>query len=165
MAHHYYKNHKSVVELLTTRYGFTYTGIGDNYEECFFKDGECPEYVFVHSMSCSYSMYSSKAALNTNKKHEISFRSDYENEESQNSAFVKLLAYLEEHSKKPENILLMTNQNITGYFNFLEKKRQELVKMALDKSLDRKSKEVIPAIYGNLIAYQSTLSYIISLIK
>lgn len=164
MQKHYYENHQHVAVVLTTKYGFKYTGIGDNAEECFLKETNFPERVFIHPMYCSYSMDSCKGIGGwINRPHDISFRSNYKDLKEQENAFAKLCCYLDEHSKKVDVVLTIENLILT--LESLEEKRLTLIAMALDKNVSIESKKSIPLIYRNLIEYQSTLTYLIPLIK
>ncbi|MCE9585050.1 hypothetical protein K8Q94_00275 [Candidatus Nomurabacteria bacterium] len=94
---HFYKNHEHVIYVLTTKYGFEYTGIGNNYEECFFKDSETPERIFIHPMFCSYHMYESRKILSP-RLHHVCFESDIKNKQKQKEAFNKLLLYIDKYT-------------------------------------------------------------------
>lgn len=55
METHFYKNWELVKKALTEKYGFEYTGIGDNAEECFYKKNRnIEEYVYIHNQHCGY---------------------------------------------------------------------------------------------------------------
>ena len=102
---HHYKNHEHVISVLTTKYGFTYTGIGDNAEECFFKDSRTPERIYVHSMHCSYDMSSSREIM-APRLHSVCFQSRSQRDQEQEKAFNQLLAHLDKVTvKQPERPL------------------------------------------------------------
>lgn len=92
---HYYENHEEVIKILTTEYGFRYTGLGDNYEECFYKDSDTPEQIYVHPMFCSYYM-SIGRHWSARRIHEANFKSNHSNAKEQKIAFRKLLVHLDE---------------------------------------------------------------------
>ena len=90
---HYYPNYKKVKKILTKKYGFRYTGIGDNAEECFYKAGVKPESIYIHTMFCSYSMNSHAGGSGyENRPHDISFQTEHNNHEL---SFAKLCNYLD----------------------------------------------------------------------
>lgn len=89
-----YKNHAQVISVLTTQYGFTYDGLGDNFEECFFKDSETPEQIYVHRMFCSYYMSTSREQV-APRIHHAEFRSKYDSESEQRTASTQLLLHLD----------------------------------------------------------------------
>ena len=94
----YYMNYKEATETLINKYGFKYTGKGDNAEECFYKEGARPERVFIHPMHCSFSMDSHSGVYGwQNRPHQVSFNSNYRSESSQKEALLKLFDYLDKH--------------------------------------------------------------------
>lgn len=93
---HFYKEHEMVKEVLTSKYGFEYTGLGDNSEECFHKSGSNPESIYIHPMFCSYSMDSSDAIYGWRiRHHDQHFPSNHKSETSQTESFSRLLNYLD----------------------------------------------------------------------
>ncbi len=82
---HYYKNHLHVKSVLTTKYGFVYSGTGDNSEECFSKNSPTPEQVYIHPMFCSHHKSGVK----------VRFPSDRTSEEDQEKAFNELIVHLD----------------------------------------------------------------------
>ena len=94
---HFYKNHQHVISVLTANYGFKYQGLGDGSEECFYKDSQTPEKIYVHPSGCSYIMYSSRAIM-ASRLNPANFPSKYESERSQEKAFTELLAHLDKYT-------------------------------------------------------------------
>lgn len=96
---HYYPEYKHIIEVLTKKYGFKYTGIGENCEECFYRDSYKPEKIFVHTMFCSYRMDSHGGLYGwKNRPHDVSFRSNRRSKKSQERAFEELCSYLDQYS-------------------------------------------------------------------
>ena len=121
MRNHYYKNHEHVISVLTKEYGFKYTGLGDNYEECFFKDSKTPEQIYVHPMGCSYYMFESKH-WSSGRIHSADFQSNRDNEKDQEKAFMALLVHLDKFTvpfdvKTLQQLLISVE--IETYFNYL----------------------------------------------
>lgn len=92
---HFYKNYEEVISILTKDYGFSYNGIGDNAEECFTKDSDTPETIFIHPMFCSYYKASSRE-ISASRLYDFNSNSDHKNERSQTIAFQKLVIHLNE---------------------------------------------------------------------
>lgn len=153
---HCYKNYLSVIAILTTQYGFKYTGIGDNGEECFHKKNEGhDETAYVHPMFCSYHCHS--------KNLHPDFKSDFNNQKEQEIAFKELCVYLDRFSKKEE--LPLTKEILQAQLDLLEEQRIEIVKIATNTEISIDSKKVIPLIYKYLIECQSTVSFTMSKLK
>lgn len=146
------------------RYGFRYTGIGDNGEECFYNDSLRPERIFVHPMFCSYSMDSSRGTDGyKNRPHDVSFPSGFHNEEEQEKAFSKLLAYMGDVTIKQP--IVASKEDIAGTLLYLEEERLKLVDMTLSNKISVEGKKLIPQIYGSVISYQTTLSHLMAFVK
>jgi hypothetical protein len=168
MEKHCYKNHHEVIAILTLQYGFAYTGLGDNSEECFYKKTkEFSERVFVHPMFCSYSMDPSREGL-SKRVHDVMFRSGFHDQKEQETAFLKLLAYLSEHSKEPalpKKEMPRDMQLIYQKVDEMTRVKASLITMAANAHTDEAVKNMIPSVYGNITQYQSTLFEVLSLIR
>jgi len=163
MRDHIYKDHAHVIDVLTNQYGFEYTGIGDNGEECFHKQVGLSEAIYVHPMFCSYRMDSSNNISNNpwqNKPHDVSFKSIYEIESTHKAAFKRLCAYLDDYTVPVPN-----QWKIENTLKSIEARRQELVDMALDPNVNVDVKKQIPEIYEKVIEFQTTLTHIMAHLK
>lgn len=156
---HCYKNHEHVIAILTKEFGFKYNGVGDNGEECFYKDGPTPETIFIHPMFCKYYMDVSHHIF-AERIHRAEFKSDFDSQSQQKAAFLKLLAHIEGITKKPQTCL--SKEDILIEIEVLEKKREELIQMALNPAVSIDSKKMIPLIYKAVIECQTTVRYLIS---
>jgi hypothetical protein len=107
---HFYENHEEVIEILTTKYGFTYTGLGDNYEECFHKDSDTPETIFVHPMFCSYYM-SVGRHWSDKRVHEVEFKSNHRVVREQKNAFHLLCAHLDKFTIELPQVAIVEKTN------------------------------------------------------
>lgn len=92
---HDYPNHAHVISVLTNLYGFKYTGLGDNYEECFSRGYNTPETIFIHRMHCSYYKAVSPQ-ISAERINIFERRTSYHSESEQLSAFNRLLAHLDD---------------------------------------------------------------------
>lgn len=141
---HCYENHKEVIKILISRYGFRYDGIGDNGEECFRKESATPETIFVHPMHCSYYKSSSQEWL-APRVDSFYFKSSFNSQPQQKIAFSKLLKHLD----------IVTVGNTKGYIDrqllVLEEKRQRLVRLALNTNVSLELKELIPHLYDRIL--------------
>lgn len=161
---HCYKNYMHVISILTLQYGFEYTGIGPNREECFHKESTtCSEAIFIHPMSCSYMMDPPGLFGWKNRLHSVSFNSGFDNHKEQEIAFKELCLYLDKFSIKEESVL--TKEHLESKFMLLEEMRLNLVKLATDREVSVDHKKLIPTIYGYLIHCQSTVSFVLSKLK
>lgn len=164
MKDHFYKNHQEICDVLTKKYGFEFTGVGDNSEESFRKDSERPETIWIHPMHITYYRNSSRGWEGyKNRTDHFYQKTDLRNEEDQKKAFENLCKHLDGCTQKPR--VDLTKESITTILKLMDQKRLELIDMALDHDFNIESKKKIPAIYENLIEYQSTLSYVLSCMK
>ncbi len=82
---HCYTDYKHVIDVLTKEFGFEYDGIGDNGEECFYKNSNTPEKIYVHPMLCSYTMRDGKE-WNSNEKYGFRIQSEFNSQSEQKEA-------------------------------------------------------------------------------
>lgn len=94
-AKHCYKQYGHIIYILTKHFGFEYTGIGDNGEECFYKESDTPERIYVHPMFCSYSM-SMGREWNAERKYEFNCNSGLNSQSEQEVAFENLINHLKQ---------------------------------------------------------------------
>lgn len=153
MEKHYYKEWMHVQHVLTSQYGFEYTGIGNNAEECFHRKGDRNEQIYVHTMFCSYYMDGPGPDKWMNRPHDIHIKSNYNSEEEQALAFRKLLVYLDEYSPvqpynkrrkgKPDRAQSQYETSMRA----LEDQRSYLIDMAANPNISLEAKEYIPSMY------------------
>lgn len=92
---HCYKQYGHIIYILTKEFGFKYTGIGDNGEECFYKESDTPERIYVHPMFCSYNM-SMGNSWDAERKYCFHFKSGFNSQSEQEVAFEKLINHLKQ---------------------------------------------------------------------
>lgn len=161
---HAYQNHAHVILVLTTQYGFTYTGLGDNYEECFHKHSSTPEQVFVHPMHCSHYMDGAPTVIHPHSR-KANFESEISDQESQAVAFRKLIVHLDQFTVKIPLVLTAAQieEQIQKGLAGLEATKIHLQDIVTDRNFD--TTKLIPAIYKNLTEYHFYLEQIMSRFK
>lgn len=91
---HCYKDYENVIAVMTSRYGFEYTGFGDNMEECFHKYTDKPETCFIHPMFCHYYMAANKL-WNSERLHEFTINTKFDAIDEHRKAFAFLCNHLD----------------------------------------------------------------------
>lgn len=110
MDKHCYKEYEYAIATLVKDYGFKYTGIGDNCEECFYKCSAngMEETIFVHPMFCSY--YMNQKNYWNNRINTFRVNSDFNDHSEQKKVFRKLLCHLDDFSiPQPNEYLNRSN--------------------------------------------------------
>lgn len=91
---HCYRDYENVIAVMTSKYGFEYTGLGDNMEECFHKQTDTHETCFIHPMFVHYYMAADKL-WNSERLYDFNIETKFEAVYEQRKAFALLCNHLD----------------------------------------------------------------------